>query len=130
MGTDWRLSLALVLFMELENYTVTFPAFLLEISNRSGLSIQDRDPGCGETGSCSNHFLHHHFLQVDEFETVSPQHFRNLCCHRNNSNLILLLPLNFTQILISLISFDFSFHHTDWRATISLQAEPAVQPLV
>lgn len=63
--TDWRLTLAVVLFMEAENYTVTFPAFLLEISNRSGLSIQDRDPGGGETGCCCNHFLPHHFLQVD-----------------------------------------------------------------
>lgn len=62
-GTDWRLTLAVVLFMEAENYT--FPAFLLEIRSRSGLSIQDRDPGGGETGCCYNHFLHHHFLQVD-----------------------------------------------------------------
>lgn len=42
-----QLTLAVVLFMEAEKYTVTFPAFLLEISNRSGLSIQDRDPGGG-----------------------------------------------------------------------------------
>lgn len=62
-GTDWRLTLAVVLFMEAENYT--FPAFLLEIRSRSGLSIQDRDPGGGETGCCYNHFLHHHFIQVD-----------------------------------------------------------------
>lgn len=61
----WRLTLAVVLFMEAENYAVTFPAFLLEISNRSGLSVQDRDPGGGETGCCYNHFLPHHFLQVD-----------------------------------------------------------------
>lgn len=61
----WWLALAVFLFMEAENYTVTFPAFLLEISNRRSLSIQDRDPGGGETGCCYNHFLSHHFLQVD-----------------------------------------------------------------
>lgn len=61
----WQLTLTVSLFMEAENYTVTFPAFLLEISNRRGLSIQDRDPGGIETGCFCNHFLSHHFLQVD-----------------------------------------------------------------
>lgn len=60
---DWRQTLAVIMFMEVENYTVTFPAFLLEISNRSGLSIPGRDPGGGEMGC--NHFLSHHFLHVD-----------------------------------------------------------------
>lgn len=45
--------------------TVTFPAFLLEISNRSGLSVQDRDPGGGKGGCLRNRFLSHHFLYVD-----------------------------------------------------------------
>lgn len=49
-GTGWWQTLAVVLFIEAENYTVTFPAFLLEIRSRSGLSIQDRDPGGGERG--------------------------------------------------------------------------------
>lgn len=61
----WQLTLTVSLFMEAENYTVTFPAFLLEISNRRGLSTQDRDPGGIETGCFCNHFPSHHFLQVD-----------------------------------------------------------------
>lgn len=54
------------LFMGAENYNVTFPAFLLEFSNRSGLSVQDRNPESGETGCCCIRFLSHHFLQVDK----------------------------------------------------------------
>lgn len=85
---DWWLTLAVVLFMEAENYTVTFPAFLLEISNRSGLSIQDRDPGGGETGCCYNHFLPHPFLHVDSCKTVSPQRRKTqyLTCHHRKTH--------------------------------------------
>lgn len=65
-----------------KNYTVTFPAFLLKISYGGSLSKEDRDPGGGETGCSSNHFLSHHFLQVDSMNfknlfqyTLSTQYF-------------------------------------------------------
>lgn len=51
-----------------------FLRFSWKISSRSGLSLRDRDPGGEEMGCCCNRFLHHHFLQLDSFEIVSP-HF-------------------------------------------------------
>lgn len=70
----WALAARLVCGSR-KSYAVTFPAFQLEISRRRSLSNEDRDPGGGETGCCSNHFRSRRFLQVDWTNVKNPLWF-------------------------------------------------------